>query len=85
MGTAILRWKGSSSTAVPTIRATGSYLLVKTPLRLAWWLAAVVFAEVLYFKVVVLDDPTLVGGDSGWRTEWGGRAMGEGYGGWGRL
>jgi hypothetical protein len=29
-------------------------------LRLVWWLAAVVFAEVLYVKVAVLNDPMLV-------------------------
>lgn len=39
-----------------------SYLLVTTPLRLVWWLAILVFAEVIYIKVAVLNDPTLIGG-----------------------
>ncbi len=39
-----------------------SYVLVNTPLRLVWWLAILVFAEVIYIKVTVLNDPTLIGG-----------------------
>jgi hypothetical protein len=39
-----------------------SYVLTSTPLRLLWWVAALVFAEVAYVKLVVLGDPTLIGG-----------------------
>lgn len=39
-----------------------SYVLVTTPLRLVWWFAILVFAEVIYIKVAVLNDPTLIGG-----------------------
>ena len=39
-----------------------SYVLTSTPPGLLWWVAAVVFVEVAYVKLVVLGDPTLIGG-----------------------
>jgi hypothetical protein len=39
-----------------------SYLLVTTAFRLTWWLALLVFAEVVYLKVLAWGDPTLIGG-----------------------
>lgn len=39
-----------------------SYLLITTSFRPAWWLALVVFLEVVYVKLFLLRDPTLIGG-----------------------
>ncbi len=39
-----------------------TYALLTLRLRIAWWISACVFAEVVYIKVFVLHDPTLIGG-----------------------
>ena len=39
-----------------------SYALVSTPRNLLWWVAAVALAEVVYVKLVLLRDLTLVSG-----------------------
>jgi hypothetical protein len=39
-----------------------TYVLLTTPRRLAWWIAALVLLDVSYIKIVILHDATLIGG-----------------------
>jgi len=39
-----------------------TYVLLTSPRRLAWWIAALVLADVSYIKIVILHDATLIGG-----------------------
>ena len=39
-----------------------NYVLLTTPPGLAWWIAALVFIDVAYIKLVRLRDATLIGG-----------------------